>query len=209
MGTNNKRAHLVSDVLGAMPSVVAKLEEGIRVVDMGCGAGDLAHRLAEEFPKSTFLGVDPSSHAIDMANELQETSPLPNLSYCLGTFDDLPADSTELLTTFDVLHDVPFPQKACDSAKTAITDGGDWIVADIKAGPDFESNKKIPTLSLFYSMSVMYCMNSALSEPGGAGLGTMGLSQDVLTDFATTAGFSNVDGFEFDFDVNNRYYHVT
>ncbi len=208
MGTNNKRAHLVSDVLGAMPDVVARLEEGIRVIDIGCGAGDLAHRLAEAFPKSTVLGVDPSTHAIEIANQLQAQSQLPNLSYCPGTFDDLPENSAELLTTFDVLHDVPFPQQACDAARSAIVEGGDWIVADIKAGPTFESNKKIPTLPLFYSMSVMYCMNSAMSEPGGAGLGTLGLSEDVLRDFTTTSGFESIERFTFDFDVNNAYYLV-
>ena len=208
MGANNVRFHLVNDVLGAMPEVVARLEEGIRVIDIGCGAGDLAHRLAEAFPNSTVLGIDPSAHAIELANQLQAESDLPNLSFCAGTFDDLPESSAELLTTFDVLHDVPFPQQACDSARAAVVEGGDWIVADIKAGPTFESNRKIPTLPLFYSMSVMYCMNSAMSEPGGAGLGTLGLSEDVLRGFTTTAGFDALERFEFDFDVNNAYYHV-
>jgi 2-polyprenyl-3-methyl-5-hydroxy-6-metoxy-1,4-benzoquinol methylase len=207
MGTNNKRAHLVSEVLASMPSVVQRLESGIRVLDVGCGAGDLAHTLAKAFPKSTITGVDPSGHAIAMAQQL--SAELGNLDFSRGTFDDLPANSADLVTTFDVLHDLPFPDRAAASAWAALNGNGDWLVADIKAGKDFEDNAKIPTRSLFYSMSVLFCMNSAMSEPGGAGLGTLGLNEDKLREIVTGAGFSHVTSYEFDFDVNNRYYHVT
>ncbi|MGI9608840.1 MAG: class I SAM-dependent methyltransferase, partial [Acidimicrobiia bacterium] len=152
MGTNNKRAHLVSEVLAAMPSVVAKLESGIRAIDVGCGAGDLVHTLAEAFPKSTFLGIDPSRHAIEMAEEIKESAGLNNLEFCLGTFDDVPVNSADLVTTFDVLHDLPFPDRAAEATHAALNGSGDWLVADIKAGKDFEDNAKIPTRSLFYSM---------------------------------------------------------
>ncbi|NNE97033.1 MAG: methyltransferase domain-containing protein [Acidimicrobiales bacterium] len=209
MGTNNKRAHLVSEVLTAMPTIKDKLESGARVIDVGCGAGDLAHTLAKAFPKSTVLGVDPSVHAIEMANHLRANSELDNLEYCLGTFDDLPDESADIVTTFDVLHDLPFPERAAEQTMEALGGSGDWLVADIKAGADFEANAKIPTRSLFYSMSVMYCMNSALSEPGGAGLGTLGLTEGKLREIVTGAGFSELEGYEFDFDVNNRYYHIT
>ena len=209
MGTNNKRAHLVSEVLAAMPSVVERLESGIRVIDVGCGAGDLVHALAEAFPNSTFLGIDPSGHAIAMAHEIQASTDLDNLEFCPGTFDDVPAHSADLVTTFDVLHDLPFPDRAAEATYAALSGDGDWLVADIKAGKTFEDNAKIPTRSLFYSMSVLFCMNSAMSEPGGAGLGTLGLHEDKLREIVTQAGFSEVTGYEFDFDVNNRYYHVT
>jgi SAM-dependent methyltransferase len=209
MGTNNKRAHLVSEVLAAMPSVAENLESGIRVIDVGCGAGDLVHSLAEAFPKSTFLGIDPSGHAIEMARDVQEAAGLDNLEFCLGTFDDVPVNSADLVTTFDVLHDLPFPDRAAEATHAALNGDGDWLVADIKAGKDFEDNAKIPTRSLFYSMSVVFCMNSAMSEPGGAGLGTLGLNEDKLSEIVRGAGFSSVTGYEFDFDVNNRYYHVT
>jgi len=209
MGTNNKRAHLVDEVLSSMPGLVQKLTDGVRVVDVGCGAGDLALAMAQAFPASSVLGLDPSEHAIAIAEDLAASSGLDNIGFRIGTFDDLEAQGAEVITTFDVLHDLPFPAEAAAAAKSGLTSDGDWIVADIKAGANFEENAKIPTRSLFYSMSVMYCMNSAMSEPGGAGLGTLGLSEDKLRELADHAGFSAVHGFDFDFDVNNRYYHVT
>ena len=53
------------------------------------------------------------------------------------------------------------------------------MVADIRAAGGLEENRHLPMLPLMYGMSVLYCMSSALSEPGGAGLGTMGLTPAV------------------------------
>ncbi len=208
MGANNKRAHLVSDVLAAKPDLIERLEQGIRVVDVGCGAGDLALAMAEAFPKSEFVAIDPSEHAIAIATGLAQEANLSNLTFRTGVFDDLEVDSADFITTFDVLHDLPFPEAATAATRSALVDGGTWLVADIKAEPGFDANTKIPVLSLFYSMSVMYCMNSALSEPGGAGLGTLGLHREKLTELVTEAGFETVEQHDFDFDVNNYYYFV-
>ena len=43
-----------------------------------------------------------------------------------------------------------------------------------------------------YGFSVLSCMSSGLSEPGGAGLGTLGMSEAKVREIATTAGFSQV-----------------
>lgn len=43
------------------------LGEGIKVLDIGCGKGDLITQLAKAFGKSTFVGVDPNSHGIEKA----------------------------------------------------------------------------------------------------------------------------------------------
>ena len=40
--------------------------------------------------------------------------------------------------------------------------------------------------SLMYGISVLSCMSSALSEPGGAGLGTLGLSAAKAEELAAT-----------------------
>ncbi len=47
-----------------------------------------------------------------------------------------------------------------------------------------------PMAALMYGVSVLSCMSSALSEPGGAGLGTLGLSASKAEAMARTAGFT-------------------
>jgi hypothetical protein len=62
-------------------------------------------------------------------------------------------------------------------------------------------------LALLYGFSVQTCMSSALSEPGGAGLGTLGLPPDVLRAMCADAGFSSVRLHDVE-DPANLYYEV-
>ena len=61
--------------------------------------------------------------------------------------------------------------------RAALADDGTWLLVDIKAHDTYAENvARNPMASLMYGISVLSCMSSALSEPGGAGLGTLGLS---------------------------------
>ena len=71
-----------------------------------------------------------------------------------------------------------------------------------------EENREIPVASLMYGMSILYCMSSAMSEPRGAGLGTLGLTVDVFEDLADAAGFGSVEIREFEVDPLNRYFEL-
>jgi len=43
------------------------LSKGCRLLDVGCGTGSLLSKMHEEYPKSSFVGIDPSSKAVKMA----------------------------------------------------------------------------------------------------------------------------------------------
>ena len=60
---------------------------------------------------------------------------------------------------------------------------------------------------MMYSTSVATCMSSALSEPGGAGLGTLGLTTELVEQFVRDAGFRSFAVHDFD-DPANLYYEV-
>ena len=62
-------------------------------------------------------------------------------------------------------------------------------------------------LALLYGFSVSACMSSALSEPGGAGLGTLGFNPEVAQRMTAEAGFSRFQMRDFD-DPANLYYEV-
>ena len=50
-----------------------------------------------------------------------------------------------------------------------------------------------PAAEVFYGCSVMFCLNSGLSTPGGAGLGTLGVTLPLLQEFGATAGFASTE----------------
>ncbi len=58
---------------------------------------------------------------------------------------------------------------------------------------------------LLYGMSVLSCMSSALSEPGGAGLGTLGLHEELARRMASEAGFGRFERLEIEHPVNAFY----
>ena len=79
-------------------------------------------------------------------------------------------------------------------------------MVDIKALDTFEENaRKNPMASLMYGISVLSCMSSALSEPDGLGLGTLGLSEQRATAMATSAGFTRFRRLDIDHSVNAFY----
>ena len=198
---------LLPTVLPALDGVVDRLTSGARVVDVGCGAGSAVLLMAAAFPESTFVGYDISRHALDRANDKLAASGMTNVEFCDPLDSPMVTDhSIDFVTTFDCIHDMTHPQQMMESIRAAIAEGGTWLLVDIKALDTFEQNvRKNPMASLMYGVSVLSCMSSALSEPDGAGLGTLGLSADVAREMAERAGFTRFGKLDVDHAINAFY----
>jgi 2-polyprenyl-3-methyl-5-hydroxy-6-metoxy-1,4-benzoquinol methylase len=201
------RAHLLPDVVPALDGMEERLRAGARVADVGCGAGGAVLLLAAAFPSSTFAGYDISQHALARANERLAAAGLTNASFSDPRVEGLPSDhSLDLVTTFDCIHDMTDPQSVMHAIRGALRDDGTWLLVDIKALDTFEQNAaKNPMASLMYGISVLSCMSSALSAPGGAGLGTLGLPPAKAEAMAREAGFTRFRKLPVDHAVNSFY----
>ena len=200
-------AFLLPTVLPALDGVVDRLTTGGSVVDVGCGAGSAVLLMAAAFPKSTFVGYDISRYALDRANSKLADSGMTNVEFCDPRDSPMVNDhSADFVTTFDCIHDMTHPQEMMESIRAAIADDGTWLLVDIKALDTFEQNvRKNPMASLMYGISVLSCMSSALSEPGGAGLGTLGLSATIAREMAERAGFKRFRKLDVDHAINAFY----
>ncbi|MFZ9628979.1 MAG: methyltransferase [Ilumatobacteraceae bacterium] len=198
------RAHLLPTVLPALDGVVDRLVQGARVADVGCGAGSAVLLMAAAFPASTFTGYDISRHALDRAATKLSASGLGNVTFCDPRSEPLPGDgSLDLVCTFDCIHDMAHPQQVIDAIHASLRDDGVWLLVDIKARETFVENAtKNPMASLMYGISVLSCMSSALSEPDGAGLGTLGLPESTVRSMASAAGFEHVRRLDVDHSIN-------
>lgn len=201
------RAHLLPTVLPALDGVVERLEIGAKVIDIGCGAGGAVLMMAEAFPNSTFVGYDISAHALDRANERLAASKVTNARFRDPRVEPMPTDhSCDFVTTFDCIHDMTHPQEMMHSIREAIADDGTWLLVDIKGRDSFAENvEKNPVAALMYGISVLSCMSSALSEQGGAGLGTLGLPASKAEEMSTAAGFGRFEKLPIDHSVNAFY----
>jgi hypothetical protein len=98
------------------------------------------------------------------------------------------------------------PASAMRAIRGALSPEGAWLIADIKSRGGYEQNvAKNPMAALMYGTSVLTCMSSALSEPGGAGLGTLGFSEEVARRMTREAGFTRFEPLDLGHPVNAFY----
>jgi len=119
----------------------------------------------------------------------------------------MPATGTiDLVTTFDCIHDMTAPQQMINQIFGILAEQGRWLLVDIKALDTFEDNvQSNPMASLMYGISILSCMSSAMSEPNGAGLGTLGLPESLARSMALKAGFTTFERLQVDHSVNAFY----
>jgi 2-polyprenyl-3-methyl-5-hydroxy-6-metoxy-1,4-benzoquinol methylase len=202
------RIALVPQIIPALDGVADALTAGIEVADVGCGGGVALTALAEAYPASRFHGYELSRHALDRAGQRVEALGLDNVTLHAERAEDLPpAHGFGLVLTFDCLHDMTRPADAIAAIRGAIADDGTWLIKDIRCTGSWLADQRNPMLSMFYGFSITSCMSSALSEPGGAGLGTVGFSTGVAEAMTADAGFTRFTVHDFD-DPANLYYEV-
>lgn len=200
-------ANLVPVVVPAINGLRARLDEGIAVADIGCGAGSAVCTLAAEFPRSRFVGYDISQHALIIAREKAASKGLRNVRFVDAKHEPVPSVATyDFISTFDCIHDMTHPSEMIKSIRRALKDDGVWLLVDIKALETLQQNvTKNPMAALMYGISVLSCMASALSESGGEGLGTLGLPATRAESYARTAGFTSFEMLPIEHSVNAFY----
>jgi trans-aconitate 2-methyltransferase len=75
------------------------VREGLRVVDLGCGTGELTRRLADRLPGGTVLGIDSSSAMLERA----QGEARPGLAFSLGTIEEAQGE-WDLVFSHAALH---------------------------------------------------------------------------------------------------------
>ena len=207
LGGSWKRQKFVPEVLPLMDGVVEKLEQGALVADIGCGGGTATVAMAKAFPQSEFHGYDTSEHALTHARQQANSEGLTNLFWHNPEEEPLPDDGRfDFITAIDVVHDTTDPAGLIAAVYKAIKPDGTWFLTDIAGKSSFEENlNDHPFAGLIYAFSVLVCMSSGLSKPGGAGLGTAGFHEDLARQMTREAGFTRFRRLEVEDVLNNRY----
>jgi 2-polyprenyl-3-methyl-5-hydroxy-6-metoxy-1,4-benzoquinol methylase len=202
------RLSLVPVIVPALEGVHDRLSAGALVADVGCGAGVALTALAEAYPESTFHGYELSRLAVDRARARIAEAGLTNVEIFGRRAEELPGSGDySLVLTFDCLHDMTRPDAAASAIRRVIEPDGTWLVKEIRCDDTWAGNRRNPMLAMFLGFSVASCMSSALSEPGGAGLGTIGLPPRALERLVHEAGFTRFRVHDFE-DPANLYYEV-
>ncbi len=182
-------AHLVDAWLPALDGVVAKLERGARVADIGCGHGASTVIMAQAFPNSTFVGSDYHPASIDEARARAAAAGVSDrVSFEVAPAQGFGGTGYDLVTTFDALHDMGDPVGAARHVRRSIADDGTWLVVEPMAGDHVQDNLN-PVGRAYYGFSTLLCTPASLSQDVGLALGTQA-GPARIRDVVTTGGFT-------------------
>lgn len=198
---------LLDQTLPLIEGIKERLEEGINVLDVGCGSGFALVHMAREYPNSRFTGYDISEEAIDRGTAHAAQYDLTNVTLIakdVAEFDDV--QKYDLITTFDAIHDQADPDRVLSNINRALKDDGVYLMQDIAGSSHVHNNMDHPLAPLLYTTSCMHCMTVSLSQ-NGKGLGAM-WGKELATDMVKNAGFTQVEIKEQPHDPINYYYII-
>ncbi|MDY6901252.1 MAG: class I SAM-dependent methyltransferase [Cyanobacteriota bacterium] len=200
-------AALEEFILPLIPGLETELQNGIDVLDVGCGSGRALNSLAKQFPQSQFTGYDFSEEAITTAKNQAEKLGLTNIKFQIkdaATINEV--SQYDLITTFDSVHDQAKPDAVLNGIFNALRSNGTYLMQDIRASSNVNDNLEHPTAPFLYTISCMHCMTVSLAN-NGMGLGAMWGEEKAL-EMLEAAGFSNVLIKQLEHDFQNNYYIV-
>jgi len=162
------RGNLLASWLPSLDGVVARLERGGKVADVGCGLGASAILMAQAFPRTRFFGFDSHPRSIELARERAAAAGVgEQVTFEVASAQELPGRDYDLIAHFDCLHDMEDPTGAARAARRALADDGVWMIVEPFAADLREQNHN-PVGRVFYSASTMLCVPHSLSRRGPA-----------------------------------------
>jgi SAM-dependent methyltransferase len=102
-----------------------RLQDEIRVLDAGCGTGEVASRLAEAFPRASVLGVDILEQSLELARSRYRHLSPRLLFENQSVFELRAPDHTfDLTVNRHVMHSIPHPERVLSELTRVTRRGG-------------------------------------------------------------------------------------
>jgi hypothetical protein len=133
------RAALASEYLPSVPDVHEQLTSGARVADIACGVGWAGITIADAYPNTSVMGLDPDDSSIAIARKLGAENGVSERT----TFEvhdctqPLPGGPFDLVVMIEALHDVARPVEILSRMRESLAPNGTVIVADERVAESF------------------------------------------------------------------------
>lgn len=195
---------LASYWLTKLPDVVARLESGGRVLDVGCGVGRVGIGIAKTFPKCEVVGLDPDFESIRKAREVAEAAGVGKRTQFLAktTSEYESRESFDLITACDCIHDFAAPERTLAEMRAMLKRDGVLFIVEPRAADRLEDNVN-PLGTVYFGFSIFHCMTQSLAE-GGPGLGTC-MGPAKTGELLKQAGFSRFEPLDIKSQTNLFY----
>jgi 2-polyprenyl-3-methyl-5-hydroxy-6-metoxy-1,4-benzoquinol methylase len=182
------KQNIVDAWLPALDGVVAKLNAGAKVADIGCGYGYSTIMMASAFPRSAFTGIDYHGPSIEAAEKAAANAGVSDrVSFEVAGGTNFLGTGFDLITCFDCLHDMGDPAGVARRIRHALADDGTWMLVEPAMSGRLEENFN-PIGRFFMAASLAICLPSAMAQHGSTALGNHA-GQDAVRAIVRDAGF--------------------
>jgi ubiquinone/menaquinone biosynthesis C-methylase UbiE len=182
-------ANLASSWIPALSGVEAKLRNGARVADIGCGLGASSVIMAQAYPACTISGSDYDSGSIELARKrAADAGVADRVTFEAASAQTFGGSGYDLVTSFDCVHDMGDPLAAARHVREALAPDGSWMIVEPFAQDDPSDNIN-PVGRVYYNFSTLVCLPNAKSQPGGYALGAQA-GEAAIRRVVTDAGFT-------------------
>ncbi len=187
----------------------ARLSQGIRVCDLGCGHGVALNLMARAFPNSSFVGIDNHHEAIRQGAAAAREAGIDNATYLAQDAADIHrkdelSSRFDYICAFDAIHDQSHPLDVLKGVIHMLAPGGLFSMIEIQARSSPADNMDHPMGPFLYTVSLMHCLPVGLND-NGAGLGMM-WGQEKAEALLRDAGFEEIEISPMEHDPFNLHY---
>jgi 2-polyprenyl-3-methyl-5-hydroxy-6-metoxy-1,4-benzoquinol methylase len=196
---------LLEQVPQVLPEIAQRLDDGIDVLEIGCGEGNSTLVMARAHPNSRFTGYDLRPDAVEGARLRAAEEGLTNIAFEVRDLVSMNARAAyDLVCAFDVIHDQAKPRVVLDKVAKSLRAEGAFLMVDIHASSDPHENRDHPAGSFLYGTSLLHCMTVSLAYDG-EGLGAM-WGQEKARELLAEAGFERVSVHQVESDAFNDFF---
>jgi 2-polyprenyl-3-methyl-5-hydroxy-6-metoxy-1,4-benzoquinol methylase len=189
--------HALAGALGNIDDLDLLLRRpGIRILDVGCGAGWSSIALAAAYPTAMVVGIDQDAPSVQLARHHAAAHGIgtDRLTFRIAdaaTVSGKSGEKFDIAFAFECVHDLSRPVEVLAAVRNALRPGGTLVVMDEAVNEDFSAaGGEIE--KFMYGFSLLVCLPDGMSSAPSEATGTV-MRPAVLRRYAERAGFKTVD----------------
>lgn len=137
---------LLGTGLAQVPGLRERLEEGASVLDLACGVCSGMARMAQQFPNSTFVGLDGDAHSLEVAAENLRAAGVSDrcstVQSTLEEFDE--SDQYDLVLINVSMHECRDIERVTANVHRALKSGGHFVISDFPFPASHDGMRTVP-----------------------------------------------------------------
>ncbi|MCH8200554.1 MAG: methyltransferase domain-containing protein [Chloroflexi bacterium] len=129
-----------------VPGLLEQLEAGAHVLELATGAGFGISKMAQTYPKCTFVGVDGDAYSLGLAAQaVKEAGASDRVELVESTFEGFTRDSEFDVAVISIsMHECRDIEKVTANVHGALKPGGCFVISDFPFPETVEETRTVP-----------------------------------------------------------------